>query len=195
MFSDLGAQVIQADLIARETMAPGEPVYHEVVQHFGKGILEADGRINRSKLAAVAFGTGRIHELNGLVHPAVIRMQEQWMTEREATDPQSVAIVEAALIFEAGIARCFDKLVVVTAPASLRIERFVRRMRAISGVSPASDEALRADALRRMSAQMPEGEKIAAADFVIDNSGSLGATRREVEQVYRKLESAARATY
>ena len=93
--------------IAHELMQPGEAVYHEVVRHFGGEILNLDGTVNRARLAEAAFGSkpSRIQELNQIVHPAVIRRQEEWMEEVGRRDPQAIAIVEAALILEAGSAR------------------------------------------------------------------------------------------
>lgn len=191
MLSEMGARVMQADLVARDLMSPGQPVYHDVVRHFGREILAEDGSINRSKLARMVFGTGRIRELNEIVHPAVVQKQEQWMAGLEASEPQVVAIVEAALIFEAGLPRRFDKLIVVTAPEDLRIERFVQRHLPADGSSGAQAAELRAEARRRLAAQIPEAQKIAAADYVIDNSGSVSATRRQVERVFRHLERLA----
>ncbi len=193
MFSEMGARVMQADLVARDLMAPGKPVYHDVVQHFGAEILDLDGSINRPRLAKMVFGTGRVHELNEIVHPAVIQNQEEWMAHVEATEPQAVAIVEAALIFEAGIARRFEKLVVVTAPEELRIDRYIQRTLPEGENAPARIAELRAEAKRRLAAQISETEKITAADYVIDNSGSLTATRQQVSRVYHHLERLSRS--
>ena len=134
MFAQLGAQVIKADEIAHQLMQPGEAVYAEVVREFGTAILNPDRTINRSRLAETAFGhaTGnqpsRVQELNRIVHPAVIARQEQWMEEAGKRDPKAVAIVEAALILEAGAAKSFDRLVVVTCRPEQKIERWARRM-------------------------------------------------------------------
>src|SRR5579864_5337996 len=107
MFVALGAQLVHADQIAHQLMQPGEPVYQEVVRRFGAGILNADGTVNRPKLAEAAFGSpdenapSRIEELNRIVHPRVIQMQEQWMEQAGRDRPNAVVIVEAALIVEA----------------------------------------------------------------------------------------------
>ena len=114
MFVTLGAHLVQADRIAHELMLPGQPVYNEVVRHFGGGILNPDLSINRGKLAEAAFGSAsstansgqiaaaatipeRIQELNRIVHPAVIRSQNEWMDEMGRQNPEGVAMVEAAL--------------------------------------------------------------------------------------------------
>src|SRR5215467_3196612 len=105
MFVSLGAHLVQADRIAHSLMQPGEPVYNEVVRHFGREILNPDGSVNRAKLAELAFGsspdgeqkqTSRIEELNRIVHPAVIHSQDEWMHAIGAQYPNAVAIVEAA---------------------------------------------------------------------------------------------------
>lgn len=187
MFDALGAQVIQADQIAHDLMQPGEPVYREVVRQFGPEVLHPDGTINRARLAEEAFGaTGsgseaRVGILNRLVHPAVVEKQEQWMEEIGRKNPQAVTIVEAALILEAGAASRFDRLIVVTCRPEQRIERWAERMHVDS-------ETARREVTRRMAAQIPEEEKIRAAHFVIDNSGSLADTRTQVEDLYRKLQ-------
>jgi len=192
MFVALGAHLVQADRIAHSLMQPGEMVYSEVVRHFGRGIVNPDGSVNRAKLAELAFGSGsspgkrpsRVEELNRIVHPAVIRRQEEWMNDVGREDRGAVAIVEAALILEAGAGQRFDRLVVVTCHAEQRAERFAARHQI-------DLESARKEVARRMAAQLPDEEKINAAHFVIDNSGSLQSTRAQVHQVWEKLESEA----
>jgi len=190
MFAALGAHLVQADLIAHELMQPGQAVYQEVVRRFGAGILSPDGSVNRARLAEAAFGKpgenqpSRIQELNQIVHPAVVRRQDEWMDEVGRRDPLAVAIVEAALILEAGAAERFDRLVVVTCRPEQRIERWAGRMKVDLQVA-------RQEVERRMAAQLPDEKKIEAADYVIDNSGSFDATRKKVEQVYAKLKAEA----
>ena len=193
MFVALGAHLVQADRIAHTLMQPGEAVYNEVVRHFGREILNPDGSVNRAKLAEVAFGTGergegnsasRIHELNRIVHPAVIRSQDEWMHALGRQNPKAIAIVEAALILEAGAADHFDRMIVVTCNEEQRAIRFAARQKI-------DVEAARKEVARRMAAQLPDAEKIKAADFVIDNSGALDRTREQVGQMWEKLRSEA----
>lgn len=190
MFVKLGAQLIQSDAVAHALMQPGLPVYEEVVRCFGREILDADGSINRARLAEAAFGTSsggaapRVKELNGIVHPAVIEHENQWMDEIGRSTPRAIAVVEAALILEAGAAGRFDRLVVVTCDPEQRVARFARRVEI-------SEEAARAEVGRRMAAQLPDEEKVKAADFVIDNSGTLEETRLQVERVFGELRLSA----
>jgi len=189
MLVALGAHLIQADAIAHELMQPGQEVYREVVRHFGAGILSADSTVNRGRLAEAAFGgagkPSRIQELNQIVHPVVVRRQDEWMEEVGRRHPHAIAIVEAALILEAGAAKQFDRLVVVTCRPEQRIERWAQRVKV-------DLETARREVTRRMAAQLPDEEKIKAADYVIDNSGSLDATRKKAEEVYRQLAEAER---
>jgi dephospho-CoA kinase len=193
MFVGLGARLVQADRIAHSLMQPGEAVYNEVVRHFGRGILNPDMTVNRAKLAEMAFGpatdhpgkrVSRVEELNRIVHPVVIRSQDEWMQEMGRQDPNVVAIVEAALILEAGAAKRFDRLIVVTCNADQRAARFAARQKI-------DLEAARKEVERRMAAQLPDEEKIKAADYVIDNSGTLEGTRGQVREVWDKLRTAA----
>jgi dephospho-CoA kinase len=186
MFAALGTQVIQADEIAHQLMQPGDAVYQEVVAHFGAGILDRGGTVNRARLAELAFGSkpSRVQELNQIVHPAVICRQEEWMKQVAERDPHAIALVEAALILEADMAKSLDRLIVVTCRPEQRIERWARRLNV-------DEETARREVTRRMAAQLPDGEKIKAADFVVDNSGSLDETRRQVKEIYAHLKREA----
>jgi dephospho-CoA kinase len=188
MFVTLGAHLIQADAIAHQLMQPGEAVYREVVRHFGEGILNPDGSVNRARLAEAAFeGPGkpsRIQELNQIVHPEVIRKQDDWMEEVGRRDSRAIAIVEAALILEAGVVERFNRLVVVTCRPEQRIQRWAARV----GVD---EETARREVARRMAAQLPDEDKVKAADYVIDNSGSLDHARKRVGEVYGQLKREA----
>ncbi len=186
MFVKLDVHLIRADSIAHDLMQPGQAVYEEVVRRFGREILNPDGSVNRPKLASAAFGTpggkapARVKELNALVQPAVVKREDEWMKEVGRHDPGAIAMVEAALILEAGVADRFDRLIVVTCRPEQRVHRLAARL----GIS---EEAARAEVARRMTAQLPDDEKVKAADFVIDNSGSLVATEGQVRRVFAAL--------
>ena len=192
MFAARGAHFIQADRIAHELMQPGGSVYKQVVLHFGREVLLPDGRIDRAKLAHAAFGqpgsggsapVTRVEELNRIVHPAVIAAQEDWMADTQRREPHAIAVVEAALILEAGVGHQFDKLVVVTCSREARLQRFAQRLHLDA-------EAARSDMERRMRAQMPDQEKVRRADYVIDNSGALADTEQQVDKIMQELRKA-----
>jgi dephospho-CoA kinase len=185
MFADLGANVVDADTIAHELYRPGQEVLQELVRHFGPEILKPDGELDRAKLATLVFDGGRVEELNKIVHPAVIRQQDQWMRALGEKDPYAVAIVEAALIFEAGVKDHFDRIMVVTCKPAQKIARFAER----TGISEA---AAKVDVERRTKAQMSDDEKARRADFVIDNSGSVEEARHQVQRIYSELKALAK---
>lgn len=197
MFVALGAHLIGADEIAHKLLQPGHGVYREVVRHFGAGILNPDGSVNRARLAEAAFASpadgvsgnqaSRIQELNQIVHPVVIQRLEEWMEAVGRRDPHAIAIIEAALILEAGVAKRSDRLVVVTCRPEQRIQRWAQRFKV-------DEETARREVTRRMAAQLPEEEKIKVADYVIDNSGSLDETKKQVSAVFAKLKSEAERT-
>ena len=196
MFVALGAHLVQADRLAHQLMDPGEPVYNQVVRHFGREILNPDGSVNRPKLAELAFGApdlpedqrgSRVAELNRIVHPAVIRSQEEWMQAVGAQDRNAVAIVEAALILEAGMGKRFDRLIVVTCAPEQRAARFAARQKM-------DLESANKEVQRRMAVQLSDEKKVKAADYVIDNSGSLATTHEQVTEIWKKLQAEARST-
>jgi dephospho-CoA kinase len=188
MFRELGVHTIDADEIAHELLEPGEKVYEEVVRRFGQGILDPDRTINRTRLAELAFDAKhpRIYELNSIVHPGVIERYQQWMEDIGRREPDAIAMLEAALLLEAGLRRRFDRVIVVSATPQQRIERWEKRLHLDS-------EAARREVTRRMMAQAPDEAKIQAADYVIDNSGSLEETRNQVRKVYEELSRQAQA--
>lgn len=183
MLLQCGAQLLQADTLAHQLYSPGTAVYNEIVRHFGREILSEDGAINRAKLANLVF-PNRVAELNAIVHPAVIRSQREWMDEVERADPHAIAVVEAALIIEAGATNDFDKLIVVICDSERKIERY-------AGRAAVSLEMARAEVERRSAAQLSDDEKAKHADYVIENSGPLEETERQVEKIWIELQKLA----
>ncbi len=182
MLAERGAYYLQADTLAHQLYAPGQATYDSVVERFGREILDPDGIINRGRLANAAF-PARIAELNAIVHPAVVAAQNRWMDDIQRTDPDGIAVVEAALIVEAGAAHDFDKLIVVTCNLEQKVERYSQRAKI-------SLEEARKEVLRRSAAQLSDEEKASHADYVIDNSGTIAHTARQVEAVWQKLRKA-----
>ena len=184
MFIELGCHLIDADRITHGLLQPGQAVHAAVVQAFGQRILTQDGTINRKILGEIVFQDPQARStLNGLVHPAVIQRQREWLNEMEASDPRGISIADAALMIEVGTYKNYDKVIVVTC----RPEVQKQRLRARSGLSEEEAEA-------RIRSQMPLEEKARHADYVVDNSGDLAATRRQVAEVNSKLREFASNT-
>ena len=186
MLAHLGAHVFSADEIGRSLMQPGEPVFAAIVEQFGPGVVRSDGTLDRAELARLAFGEGRVEELNAIVHPATISRQDELAARVFAADPDAVFVVESALIFETlhggDWRRRFDRLVLVTAPEQLKVERFVARSGDIER------EALEAEARRRLARMIPDEEKAAECDFVIANDGSLEQLQKAVGEIWTQLQ-------
>jgi dephospho-CoA kinase len=174
-----GAHYLSADELAHKLYEPGAVAYEGVVRAFGHEILNDDQTINRKKLAALAF-PDRIDELNAIVHPAVIEAQKRWSLNVTRDDPNGVAVVEAALIFEAGAEKDFDKVIVVTCNRDGKVQRYAQR----TGLS--INEA-RAEFERRAAAQLSDEEKARRADYVIDNSGTIEQTEQQVDAIWTQL--------
>ena len=210
----LGAEVIEADELGRALMEPGQPVFSSIVEHFGPEVVGPDGRLNRARLAEMAFEGGRLQELNGIVHPAVIAAERHWMEQVYARNPAAVAVVESALFFEverdarargeietmlSNWMKHVDRIVVVTAPDELKIARFVARVcptevgREAGVPSDRSSslgwEAAEAAARSRLAHQIPDADKAARADYVLDNSGDKEALLAQVEELWPRLQA------
>lgn len=180
MFSEMGAHVIEADTIAHELYRPGESIYKELVDKFGSEIVRPDGEIDRPRLASAAFDGGRVAELNKIVHPAVLKRQEQWMHQVGMKDPYAVTMVEAALILEAGARERFDKIIVVTCKPEQKVARYAQRANMPESIA-------RGEVDRRSKAQLSDEEKSHRADYVIDNSGTLEMAHHQVQRIFSEL--------
>lgn len=198
MLRAMGAEVIEADVLGRQLMQPGERVYDEIVRAFGPQVVEPNGELDRARLAKLAFAGGRLEELNAIIHPAVIAAQQQWVDDLFARDPAAVAIIESALIFEvvrdamrrgdsesvlADWRRRMDRVIVVTAPDNVKVARYAARIAA----TPEQRAAAEDDARKRLAHQIPDEEKAAQADFVLDNSTTMDELRAQVAAVWRRL--------
>jgi len=177
MFAELGCKVLDSDRITHELFSPGEPVNRAVAAAFGPSIVASDGSIDRRILGELVFNDVALRQkLNSIVHPAIRQRQEDFLSAVFAASPDAIGMIEAALMFEAGTYKNYDKVIVVTCS----VDEQRRRLRERSGLTPDQIEA-------RISAQMPVSEKAKLADFVIDNSGSTESTRKQVEVIYTRL--------
>lgn len=196
--AELGAHVLSADEIGRGLMLPGEQVYAEIVERFGRSVVTADGSLDRPALARMAFGEGRIGELEGIVHPATIARQATLIDAIAERDPDAVVVVESALIFETkyggegGWHQRFDKLILVRAAEELKIARFVARAAMGSTLEEAARRELEADARRRLAQQQDDEWKATRCDYVLVNNGSLEDLRKQVDALWPELRDAAK---
>jgi dephospho-CoA kinase len=200
LFAAHGAHVLEADAIARQMMEPAEAVYAAVVEHFGDGVVSADGRLDRGALARIAFAEGRVEELNAIVHPAVIARQAELAEEIFARDAGAVVMVESALIFETrhggprldeGWRQRFDRVILVTAPEDVKVARFVARVAPEGSLSDARRAELETEARRRLAQQIPDERKSALCDYVLSNGGALKELEWQVDRLWPILKAAA----
>ncbi len=177
MFRDLGCLIIDADLLAREVVEPGEPAYVQVVAEFGKGILDEERRIDRKKLGALVFGDeSRRKRLEELTHPEIRKRQAGILAELTAEGFEGIAIFDAPLLVETGGAKNMGRLVVVYADEATQVRRLVLRA-----------DITEAEARQRIRSQMPLSEKVKQAHYVVDNSGTREETERRVREVHQAL--------
>ena len=175
--AELGCKVIDSDRITRQLFEPGNPVNAAVAEAFGPRVVASDGSIDRKVLGEMVFNNAELRQtLNSIVHPAINQRQAEFLAQAAAEDSRAIGIVEAALIVEVGTYKNYDKVIVVTCSPEVQRERLRDR----SGLTPEQIET-------RIASQMPMEEKVKFADFVIDNSGDIGKTRQQVEEVYRQL--------
>ena len=177
MFRELGCHVLDADKTAREVVEPGTDGLHQIVSEFGSDVLLPNGELDRKKLGAIVFADEEKRKLlNSIVHPLVIEAQDQWIKECEKTDPDGIAIIDAALMIESGGYKRFDKIIVVWCEPAIQLKRLMLR-----------DNLSRENAAKRIAAQLPQDVKKRFADHLIDTSGGFEDTRLQVEKVFAEL--------
>ena len=197
MLAERGAVVLSSDEMGRAMMQPGEAVYAAIVATFGPGVVLADGSLDRSELARLAFAGKRVEELNAIVHPAVIAEQARLIAELDASQPQAIVVVESALIFSTKHgtkgqtwSERFDEILLVTAPENVKIARFIERASRDRKLSPEELVALEADARRRLKAQRSSTAQEQDC-IVIRNNGDMAALESRVNDVWRALQRMA----
>jgi dephospho-CoA kinase len=181
---ELGCHLLEADKIAHRFIEPGGAAYDDVVREFGRGILMPDGRVDRAKLGAIVFADPlRLARLNAIVHPHVLAEQDRELTAIERAEPHAIAIVEAALLIEAGYTDRLDCLVVTWCTPEQQLARLTRQDPGLGAGRGLTIEQAR----QRIAAQMPLEEKRRMADVVVDCSGSLDHTREQTMALFAKL--------
>jgi dephospho-CoA kinase len=174
ILAELGAVVIDADVLAREVVAPGTDGLAAVVEQFGPDVLAADGSLDRPKVGAIVFADPeKRRALEAIIHP---RVRARAAEIEAAAPPGSVVVHDIPLLVETGQAAGFDAVVVVDVPTDLQVER----MASVRGMTED-------DARARIAAQATRGDRLAAATYVVDNGGSMDDLRQQVEQVYAEL--------
>jgi len=177
LLRDLGAEIIDADVLAREVVEPGEPALDEIVAEFGRGVLEPTGRLDRKALGAIVFAEPeRRRTLEAITHPRIRERFQRGLDALAARDFRGLVFFDAAVMIESGNYRNMDRLVVVVADEPTQIARLMAR-----------DGVDREEALRKIRSQMPLAEKAKLADYVIDNSGEPAATAARVRAVHQAL--------
>lgn len=176
-FKVLGAPVIDADIVAREVVEPGTEGLKKIIEHFGRDYIRDDGTLDRAKLGQLIFtdDTKRV-ALNNILHPLINARMRQQMQHFEKIYADVPVVVDIPLLIENKLMGLFDRVIVVYVPKPLQIERLMAR----NGLSEA-------EAKQRIQAQMPLDEKRQYADYVVDNSGEVENTRRQVDRIWSSL--------
>ena len=179
----LGAYVIQADLLGHAVLEPSGAAYRSTVEAFGPDILAAEGGIDRKKLGVIVFDRpDLLEQLNGFVHPAVIKLEEEMLTSFKVQSPHGIAVIEAAILIETGRDRMFDRVILTACDPETQIARGMKR-----------DHLTREQVLARLARQLPLEEKKRHAHYVVDTSGEKQHTTQQVEAIFRDLKRLAEA--
>ena len=179
IFADQGAFIIDADLLAREILTKGSAVLEEMKQVFGSGVINDNGELDRAALRKLVFRDQLLlKKLNALVHPLIIAEQDKRIREIRSKDQSSMIVLNAPLLIEAGIMDKVDVLIVVFAAREIQIQRLMER----EGID-------RDEAMYRIDLQAPLENKVAMADYVIDNSGTREETKTQAIRIFRCLQN------
>ena len=177
MFAHLGARVLDADLLAREVVMPGQPAYLKIVEEFGQGVVQDDGTLDRKAIGAIVFAEpARRKRLEEITHPAIAARQQRILSVLDEEAFEGIVIWDVALLFETGGVAKMDRVVVVATDPETELARLMAR-----------DGMAEADARARIASQMPVAEKAKRAHYVIDNSRDRIQTEGQVKAVYEAL--------
>jgi dephospho-CoA kinase len=179
MLADMGAPLIDFDVLARQVVEPGKPAWSQIVDYFGRQVLQKDETIDRKKLSNVVFqDIEKRKKLEGFTHPRIFEEFHKQVEEIAAGKAEPVIQVSIPLLIELNLQYRFHKLLLVYAPREVQIERLMKR----DGIGRDAAENI-------LKAQVPIDEKVGYADFVIHNEGTLEETRRQVKAVWKKLKN------
>jgi dephospho-CoA kinase len=177
MLEDLGAPIIDYDVIAREIVEPGKPAWKDIVAYFGEQVLKANRQIDRKKLSDIVFrDMEKRKKLESFTHPRIIEEEAKQANRIAEKDPNAIIQVAVPLLIEINIQYKFHHVLLVYIPREMQIERLIKR----DGITREAAESI-------LKAQLPIDEKLGYADFVIHNEGTLEETKRQVEEVWEEL--------
>jgi dephospho-CoA kinase len=178
MLSEQGAYVIDFDVLSRIVVEPDKPAWQDIIDFFGKSVLNEDRTLNRVKLGDIVFDDEeKRRQLQGFIYPRLFEEYSRQVEEIRQKDPGAIIIVDVPLLIEIRLQHMFEKIIVVYAPEEQQLQRLIER-----------DGLTQKDAVKRLEAQMPIEEKLNHADFVIRNTDSLEDTRTQVQQVLKQLQ-------
>lgn len=177
MLRELGAYIIDADVVARKVMRSGEPAWEAVYEQFGDEYIREDGEIDRAKLGELVFESSHaLEKLNGIVHPIIVKTIEDELNCLIREGKHKVIVIDAALLIETGCQRLVDEVWLVTLPYEVQLKRLMKR-----------DNLTKREAKQRIESQMPQYEKKEHAHVIIDNSMAIEYTREQVEHMWNEL--------
>lgn len=177
MLAELGASIVDADQVAREVVLPGEPALRQVAEVFGQAVLQEDGTLNRKKLGKIVFADeNKRKQLEAILHPAIRRVMAERIDRLERENPARLVVADIPLLYEVGLDSLYPEVLLVYAPAPVQMKRLAER-----------DGLTEREARQRLDAQMPIETKKRKATWVIDNSGTLEETRRQVLAFWQRM--------
>ncbi|KIL35538.1 dephospho-CoA kinase [Cohnella kolymensis] len=176
LLTERGAILIDLDGIAREVVQPGQPSLLRIGERFGQAVLNDDGSLNRKKLGSIIFADPAERKaLEQILHPAIRAVMKDRMAYHEKETPDQLVVVDVPLLYESQLESYFEQIMVVYVPRDEQLKRLMQR-----------DELTVEEAERRLAAQMDIEDKKRRADIIIDNSGSLAHTERQIERYWRE---------
>ncbi|MGA9174074.1 MAG: dephospho-CoA kinase [Thermoactinomyces sp.] len=172
-----GAVLIDADQVARKVVEPGSLGLNKIKENFGSEMVTAEGRLDRAKLGELVFNDEEARErLNALLHPLIIEEMKQLTGQSLKKEPHSIVIWDVPLLIEENLTQFVEQVIVVYVPESIQLKRLMER-----------NQLTETEAIKRMKSQLSIEDKKKVADYIIDNSGSLEDTERQVDQLWKYL--------
>lgn len=177
VFRELGAIILDADLIARLVVLPHQPAWEDIVEFFGPQVVNEDESLDRAKIGEIVYNNpDSLKELNRITHPRIMQYYKDEMRRIKLDQPDAIVILEVPLLYETNMDKLCQQVVVVCVDRETQIKRLMER-----------DKMSYEDAVRRINAQMPMDEKVRRADFVIDNRGSMEETKEKATRYYKEI--------